>query len=153
EELGVDPIDIVNVNVKGKVIIELRDGREIIMKLKDFHPFARPACLYCLDYAAEHADIGVGGIGLMGWTFVAVRTEQGHKFWQSAVDADLFEIMEEEEQPKAKQLLIRLSNIKRNKPLPALMPTYDERVELGNTNPKTLYKDYKKPEDGGAESK
>ncbi|MGB3728973.1 MAG: Coenzyme F420 hydrogenase/dehydrogenase, beta subunit C-terminal domain [Thermodesulfobacteriota bacterium] len=153
KELDVDPKDIVNVNVKGKVIIELRDGREIIMKLKDFHPFARPACLYCLDYSAEHADIGVGGIGLSKWTFVAIRTEAGHKFWQSAVDAGLFEIMPEETEPKAKELLIRLCNIKRNKPLPALMPTYQERVELGNTNPKTLYKNYQKPTDGGDSSK
>ncbi len=153
EEINVDPKDIVNVNVKGKVIIELRDGREIIMKLKDFHPFARPACLYCLDYAADHADIGVGGIGLIGWTFVAIRTEAGHKFWQAAVDEGLFEIMPEESEPKAKQLLIRLSNMKRNKPLPALMPTYQERVELGNTNPKTFYKDYNKPTDGGNEGK
>ncbi|MCZ6528492.1 MAG: Coenzyme F420 hydrogenase/dehydrogenase, beta subunit C-terminal domain [Candidatus Dadabacteria bacterium] len=153
EEINVDPKDIVNVNVKGKVIIELRDGREIIMKLKDFRPFARPACLYCLDYAADHADSGVGGIGLNGWTFVAVRTEAGHKFWQAAVDDDLFEIMPEESEPKAKQLLIRLSNMKRNKPLPALMPTYQERVELGNTNPKTFYKDYNKPTDGGNEGK
>lgn len=153
KELDVEPKDIVNVNVKGKVIIELRDGREIIMKLKDFHPFARPACLYCLDYAADHADIGVGGIGLLGWTFVAVRTEKGHKAWQDAVDAGLFEIMPLESEPKAKNLLIRLSEMKRNKPLPALMPTYQERVELGNTNPKTFYKDYQKPTNGGDESK
>ncbi|MEE8044588.1 MAG: hypothetical protein V3T32_05610, partial [Thermodesulfobacteriota bacterium] len=59
----------------------------------------------------------------------------------------------EESEPKAKQLLIRLSNMKRNKPLPALMPTYQERVELGNTNPKTFYKDYNKPTDGGNEGK
>jgi coenzyme F420 hydrogenase subunit beta len=152
KELDVDPKDIVNVNVKGKVIIELRDGREIIMKLKDFNPFARPACLYCLDYAAEHADIGVGGIGLQGWTFVAVRTEAGHKAFQAAVDDDLFEIMQVDEVPKSKSLLIRLSDMKRNKPLPALMPTLQERIELGNTNPKTFYKDYN-PSDGGENGK
>jgi len=152
KELDVEPQDIVRVNVKGKVIITLRDGREIIMKLKDFHQFARPACLYCLDYAAEHADIGVGGIGLDGWTFVAVRTETGHKAFQAAMDAGLFETMEVDEAPKAKSLLIRLCDMKRNKPLPALMPTLDERIEMGNTNPKTFYKDYK-PANGGDTSK
>lgn len=152
KELDVEPQDIVRVNVKGKVIITLRDGREIIMKLKDFHQFARPACLYCLDYAAEHADIGVGGIGLDGWTFVAVRTEAGHKAFQAAMDAGLFETMEVDEAPKAKSLLIRLCDMKRNKPLPALMPTLDERIEMGNTNPKTFYKDYK-PANGGDTSK
>jgi coenzyme F420 hydrogenase subunit beta len=152
ETLNVEPKDIVNVNVKGKVIINLRDGREIIMKLKDFHQFARPACLYCLDYSAEHADIGVGGIGLDGWTFVAVRTEAGHKAFQAAVDDGLFEIVPVETEPRAKELLIRLCDMKRNKPLPALMPTLQERIKMGNTNPKTLYKDYN-PTNGGKASK
>lgn len=152
ETLNVEPKDIVNVNVKGKVIINLRDGREIIMKLKDFHQFARPACLYCLDYSAEHADIGVGGIGLDGWTFVAVRTEAGHKAFQAAVDDGLFEIVPVETEPRAKELLIKLCDMKRNKPLPALMPTLQERIEMGNTNPKTLYKDYN-PSNGGKASK
>lgn len=148
DHYGVTPKDIARVNVKGKVIVTFADGREEIMPLKDFHPYARQACLYCLDYSAEYADIGVGGIGLSGWTFVAVRTEAGHKAFQAAVDDDCFEIIPVDSEPKAKSLLIRLSEIKRNKPLPALMPTYQERVELGNTNPKTLYKDYN-PTDGG----
>lgn len=152
DELNVEPKDIVKVNVKGKVIINLRDGREIIMKLKDFHPFARPACLYCLDYSAEHADLGVGGIGLDGWTFVAVRTEAGHKAFQAAVEDGLFEILPVESEPRAKELLIRLCNMKRNKPLPALMPTLQERIDMGNTSPKTLYKDYN-PTNGGKASK
>lgn len=148
EHLNVQPTDIVNVNVKGKVIITLSDGREEIMPLKDFHPYARPACLYCLDYAADNADIGVGGIGLSGWTFVAVRTEAGHKAFQAAIDDDCFEVMPVESEPRSKSLLIKLSEIKRNKPLPALMPTLQERIEMGHTNPKTFYKDYN-PNDGG----
>lgn len=148
ERLNVQPKDIVNVNVKGKVIVTLRDGREEIMPLKDFHPYARPACLYCLDYAADNADIGVGGIGLTGWTFVAVRTEAGHKAFQAALDDGCFEVMPVESEPRSKSLLIKLSEIKRNKPLPALMPTLQERIEMGNTNPKTFYKDYN-PKNGG----
>ena len=50
-----------------------------LMPLKDFHPYARPACLYCLDYSADNADIGVGGIGLSGWTFVAVKNRGGSR--------------------------------------------------------------------------
>lgn len=148
QHLGVEPRDIVNINVKGKVIIRLRDGREEIMSLKDFHRFARPACLYCLDYAAVHSDIGVGGIGLNGWTFVAVRTDVGHKVFQAALDDGCIEIMPVESVPRSNSLLIKLSMIKRNKPLPALMPTLQERIQMGDTNPKTLYRDYK-PLDGG----
>ncbi len=148
QHLNVEPKDIVNVNVKGKVIITLSDGREEIMPLKDFHPYARPACLYCLDYSADNADIGVGGFGLSGWTFVAVRTEAGHEAFQAALDDDLFEVMPVESVPRSKSLLIKLSEIKRNKPLPALMPTLQERIEIGNISPKTFYKDYN-PTDGG----
>ena len=148
EHLNVEPKDIVNVNVKGKVIITLSDGREEIMPLKDFHPYARPACLYCLDYSADNADIGVGGIGLSGWTFVAVRNEAGHKAFQAALDDGCFEVMPVESVPRSKSLLIKLSEIKRNKPLPALMPTLQERIEIGNISPKTFYKDYN-PTDGG----
>ena len=130
------------------MIITLSDGREEIMPLKDFHPYARTACLYCLDYAADNADIGVGGIGLTGWTFVAVRTEAGHNAFQAALDDDCFEVMPVESEPRSKSLLIKLSEIKRNKPLPALMPTLQERIEMGHTNPKTFYKNYN-PNDGG----
>jgi hypothetical protein len=47
-------------------------------------------------------------------------------------------------------ILARLSKYKRNRPLPALMPTLDERIELGNLDPKNFYKDYVAP---GTESK
>jgi hypothetical protein len=57
-----------------------------------------------------------------------------------------------ETEPRAKELLIRLCDMKRNKPLPALMPTLQERIKMGNTNPKTLYKDYN-PTNGGKASK
>ena len=44
-----------------------------------------------------------------------------------------------EELPKSKELLIRLSRYKRNRPLPALMPTHEERVAIGNLDPKHFY--------------
>jgi coenzyme F420 hydrogenase subunit beta len=69
EDLQVAKRDIANINIKGRLEIKLRDGREETRSLKAFGKFARPACLYCMDYAADNADIGLGGIGLDGWTF------------------------------------------------------------------------------------
>lgn len=146
DELDVAPQDIVNINVKGKVIIKLRDGREEILSLKEYRKYARPACLYCLDYAAEHADLGVGGIGLDGWTLTAVRTEAGHRAFQAARDDGWLETRPLEDAPRSKPLLIRLSQAKKNRPLPALMPTLQQREALGNLDPKSFYDGYKPEE-------
>ena len=140
KDLGVPKAEIANINIKGKLEIKLRDGREETRSLKAFGKYARPACLYCMDYAADNADIGLGGIGLDGWTFTVIRTEAGHRAWQALVDVGWVEVKELEELPKSKELLIRLSRYKRNRPLPALMPTHEERVAIGNLDPKHFYR-------------
>ena len=140
KDLGVPKGEIANINIKGKLEIKLRDGREETRSLKAFGKYARPACLYCMDYAADNADIGLGGIGLDGWTFTVIRTEAGHRAWQALVDVGWVEVKELEELPKSKELLIRLSRYKRNRPLPALMPTHEERIAIGNLDPKHFYR-------------
>ena len=147
EQLEVPREDISKINIKGKVECTLRDGTEKILSLKKFGKYARPACLYCKDYAADNSDIGLGGIGLDGWTFTVVRTEAGHKAFQALCDAGWVESRTLEEEPKAKELLIRLSEYKRNRPLPALMPTLTERELIGNLDPKHYYRGW---EDGNS---
>ena len=139
-ELDVERRDLAKINIKGKVEVTLRDGREEVLSLKKFGKYARPACLYCMDYAADNSDIGLGGIGLNGWTFTVIRTEVGHKAFQALREAGWLEIMALDEVPKAKELLIRLSKYKRNRPLPALMPTLLERETIGNLDPKNYYR-------------
>ncbi|MBI4696535.1 MAG: Coenzyme F420 hydrogenase/dehydrogenase, beta subunit C-terminal domain [Gammaproteobacteria bacterium] len=136
--------DIENINIKGRIEVKIRGGREEIVSLKDFREFARPACLYCLDYSADNSDIGLGGIGLHGWTFTVVRTEAGHRVFQSALAAGLLETQPLDAAPKSKDLLIKLAKYKRNRPLPALMPTLQQRQAEGNLDPKDYYKGYKK---------
>ncbi len=140
EDLGVPKRDITNINIKGRIEIKLRDGREEVKSLKAFGKYARPACLYCMDYSADNADIGFGGIGIDGWTFTVIRTEAGHKAWQALVADGWVETKPFEDEPKGKDLVARLSIYKRNRPLPALMPTLPEREEIGNLDPKNYYR-------------
>ena len=147
DDLGVSKRDVSNINIKGRLEIKLRDGREETRSLKALGKYARPACLYCMDYAADNADIGLGGIGLNGWTFTVIRTEAGHRAWQALLEAGWVETKELSELPKAKELLSRLSRYKRTRPLPALMPTQLERELIGNLDPKHYYRGW---EDGNS---
>ncbi len=140
EILGVERKRIRNINIKGKLVVRLDDGEVVTTSLKRYREWARPACLYCLDYSAEHADLACGGIGLDGWTFVLVRTERGHAAFQSAIDAGRIETRPLSDEPRGEFLLDKLAaDKKRNRPHPALMPTLDERQALGWTDPKTFY--------------
>ena len=96
----------------------------------------RTACLYCTDYTAENADIGVGGIGLDNWSYVAVRTDAGHKALQQAIEDGHLETKPIEDFAKGKEILIRLAQQKMGRPLPALMPTLQEREKTGDLDPK-----------------
>ena len=67
------------------MVIRLDDGEILNVSLKKYREWARPACLYCLDYGGENADIGAGGIGLDGWTYTLIRTRRGHEAFQAAL--------------------------------------------------------------------
>lgn len=138
--IDVEPERIENINIKGKVVVRLDDGTVVNASLKRYREFARPACLYCLDYSAEHADLAMGGIGLDGWTYTLVRTEAGHRFLQAALDDGWIETRPLEAEPRGRLLLEKLSAEKKeNRPHPAKMPTLAERVALGYLDPKTFY--------------
>jgi len=140
EMIGVDPSRIENINIKGKVIIRLDDGEVMQVSLKKYREFARPACLYCLDYGAENADIGAGGIGLDDWTYTLIRTERGHKAFQAALKDGVIEQRPLSDEPRGEFLMEKLSaNKKLNRPLPVQMPTLEEREALDFLCPKTFY--------------
>jgi coenzyme F420 hydrogenase subunit beta len=140
ELLEVPAERIQNINIKGKVVVRLDDGTVVTASLKRFREWARPACLYCLDYSAEHADLGMGGIGLDGWTYTLVRTETGHRFLQAAIDAGWIETRPLADEPRGEFLMTKLSTEKKlNRPHPARMPTLQEREALGYLDPKTFY--------------
>jgi coenzyme F420 hydrogenase subunit beta len=140
EMLEVPRDRIANINIKGKVVVRLDDGEVRTTSLKRYREFARPACLYCVDYSAEHADIGLGGIGLDGWTFTLVRTERGHEAMQAALEARVIEVRPLDDEPRGMMLLEKLSADKKsNRPHPAQMPSLAERRAQGWLDPKTYY--------------
>lgn len=146
EDFKVPLTDIENINIKGKVIVRLKGGEEKTLSLKDYQKYARPACLYCTDYAVDQADIGVGGIGLMDWTYVVVRTEAGHKATQSLLETGVIETMEVP--AKARRLLKILSERKADKALPAQLPSVQERLRTGDMDPKNFQGSGKKAANG-----
>ncbi len=140
EMIDVEPSRIENINIKGKVVVRLDDGEIRTASLKQYQDLARPACLYCLDYGAENADISAGGVGLDDWTLTLVRTEAGHRALQSAIEDGWIETQPLETEPRGMFLFERLAAAKKkNRPLPAEMPTLAERESLGWLNPKTFY--------------
>ena len=140
EIIGEDPASIENINIKGKVVIRLANKEIRNVSLKKYREWARPACLYCLDYGAENADIGAGGIGIDGWTYTLIRTERGHRAFQAAVADGWLETRPLSDEPRGEFLMNRLSaNKKKNRPLPPLMPTHEERVAMGSLCPKTFF--------------
>jgi coenzyme F420 hydrogenase subunit beta len=140
ELIEVDPLSIRNINIKCKVVVTLDGGEVINASLKQYRKWARPACLYCLDYGVEHADVACGGIGIDGWTMTVVRNETGHRALQAAIDAGMIETRPLDDEPRGMFLLRKLSaDKKKNRPHPAQMPTLAEREALGYLDPKTFY--------------
>ncbi len=121
-------------------MVRLDDGEVVTASLKQYGEFARPACLYCLDYGAENADIAFGGIGLDDWTLTLIRTERGHEAYETALAEGIIVERPLDDEPRGMFLMDRLSaNKKLNRPLPAQMPALAERIEQGHLNPKTYY--------------
>jgi coenzyme F420 hydrogenase subunit beta len=113
QELGIPMDDITKVNVKGRVIVTLKDGRDIEIPLRDARPFANEWCHECPDFAAEHADLSCGGLGMEGWTMILVRSEAGQAYLDEAVAAGVLELREADQEPKALEVMDRLARKQR----------------------------------------
>jgi coenzyme F420 hydrogenase subunit beta len=115
QERGI-PLDrVTKVNVKGKVIVTLDDGEDVEIPLKEARPYANEWCHHCPDFAAEHADLSCGGLGMEGWTMILVRTERGEDFMKRAVEAGILELRAAEEEPAALEVMTRLATKQRQR--------------------------------------
>jgi coenzyme F420 hydrogenase subunit beta len=126
--------DVVKVNIKGRFMVWTRDGGYLEIPLKELHPYTRPGCKLCPDFAAQHADISTGGIGKASdWTLTIVRTARGEEWMKGVIDAGLVEARPAEDDEVAMKLLDKLSTKSRERwpadvlpqghRAPALLPT------------------------------
>ena len=111
--MGVDLNDVAKVNIKGTILVRLKSGEERSISLAEAKQYTRNSCSFCNDFSAELADISAGGLGLSGWTFLILRTEEGEQIFNGAVEAGMLRIRETSQEPFAGTLLTKLSKKKR----------------------------------------
>jgi coenzyme F420 hydrogenase subunit beta len=102
--------EIVKLNIKGVFQIWMRDGSFHEINLKECHAWTREGCTHCPDFAAEHADISTGGIGVSNdWTLTIVRTDLGREIVARMIDDGSIIARPGDEDPGAIALMRKLS--------------------------------------------
>ena len=113
--LGINPLDIRKMNIKGKLIVTLNNGENKEIPLAEAKQYATTRCVLCSDFSSELADISVGGLGLSDWTFTIIRTKKGLELFENAEKAGALKTKSVEEEQKTFDLLVRLSKMKRKR--------------------------------------
>ncbi|MBX3028136.1 Coenzyme F420 hydrogenase/dehydrogenase, beta subunit C-terminal domain [bacterium] len=134
-QLGISLSDVTKFNVKGKVLVDTRDGRRVEIPLKQAQEYARPECHHCGDFSAELADISCGGVAATDWTIVVLRTARGEALFDRAAADGIFEVRSMSEFETSMRVLLRLARKQRQR-----VPTPPGRMETfvrpaGFTNP------------------
>ena len=134
-QLGINLADVAKFNVKGKVLIDTRDGKRVEIPLKQAQEYARPECHHCADFSAELADISCGGVAATDWTIVVLRTERGEALFDRAAADGVFEVRSMTEFETSMRVLLRLARKQRQR-----VPTPPGRADTfvrptGFTNP------------------
>lgn len=114
-KMAVDLNEIEKINIKGKILVSLRSGEVKTIPLSEAKKYVNESCHSCGDFSAELADISAGGLGLDGWTFLIIRTEKGEEIFNAAVNANILQTRNVEEEPFAHKLLLKLSERKRQR--------------------------------------
>lgn len=90
KEYNVEPMDIVHFDVKGKIIIDLKNGERIEIPLKEIGDCIRPGCKVCTDFSSLDADIAAGSVGSKeGYTTLVVRNRVGNTVIKDAIENGL----------------------------------------------------------------
>jgi coenzyme F420 hydrogenase subunit beta len=114
-KLGINPQDVVKVNIKGKLIIDLKDGTRIETPLAEAKPYQRAQCNYCGDFSAEHADISAGGLGTVGWTILIIRSKRGEEILKRTIEKGYLQVRPASEFEQSMRLLKRLTETQRKR--------------------------------------
>jgi coenzyme F420 hydrogenase subunit beta len=113
EGFGIDLMDVAKINIKGRMLVYLKNGDVVKIPLKEIREYANPRCSYCDDFSAELADISLGGIGLNDWNLTIVRTDRGREVFDQVVKGNCLEVKSAEKMDKSLKLLKQLSIMKR----------------------------------------
>jgi coenzyme F420 hydrogenase subunit beta len=115
EKEGINPKDVVKVNVKGKVVTDIKDGTRIETPLIEARVYQRHQCNYCGDFSAEHADISAGGVGSDGWTILIIRSERGERIFKRTIEKGYLEVRPSSEFERSMRVLKRLTETQRKR--------------------------------------
>ncbi len=119
KQLGIPLEAIAKFNVKGKVLLYLKDGTVKEFPLREAQEHARPECHHCADFSAELADISCGGVATTGWTIAILRTPKGEEVFDAAVRDGILETRPIEEFENSMRVLLRLARKQRERvPVP-----------------------------------
>jgi coenzyme F420 hydrogenase subunit beta len=88
KKAGIKLKDVSKMNIKDGIIFDMNDGKRVDLSFEKIEPLVRSACLSCLDFSNDFADISVGGLGSPdGYTTTMLRTEIGLQRFEEAVEA------------------------------------------------------------------
>ncbi|MBD3229545.1 MAG: 4Fe-4S dicluster domain-containing protein [Candidatus Lokiarchaeota archaeon] len=79
--------EIIKMNIsKGKLILNLSDGIEKSLPVKELSDAMRDGCSACRDFTNQFADISIGSVGSeQGYSTVIIRTKIGEQFYTHAL--------------------------------------------------------------------
>lgn len=119
QQMGVPLADVRKFNVKGKVIIDKKNGEHLEMNLREAQEYARPECHHCGDFSAELADISCGGVGATDWTITVLRTPRGVEVFDAMTREGLLDVQPIEEFESSMKVFLRLARKQRDRvPVP-----------------------------------
>lgn len=100
----------------GKFIINLKNGEEMAVELKEVQSYARDNCHYCEDLTSDYADISVGSIGSKaGYSSVITRSINGDELFSEIIESGLVEVQNLMEVKPGQALAERIAGSKRTK--------------------------------------
>jgi len=110
ETIGGRLSDIERVNIKEKMIIEFKDGSRKEIALEDLESVARKACIKCkIPFSNIYADISLGGLGSEeGYTTVVIRTPEGKRLFEEALEEGHIEIHPEWNEEKKEEVINKI---------------------------------------------
>ena len=102
---NIHPYEITKMDIKGRLELTLSDKSIETVALSEIEGAIRSGCHSCKDFSAIDADISAGSIGTDdGWTTLLIRTSEGERFIQSAVQSGTLELIHDVDIEKVNQL-------------------------------------------------